>query len=85
MSKSTAINEIKQNFSPKWKQISSSCSKTLHLFSKTNNIIDDKNTYIWDIETTSDSIPYACACINLNKFNSIIKKEINQDNISEKN
>ena len=54
---------------------------------------DDSNTYIWDLETykymnsknEKNNRPYACACINLRKFNNMIKDDINnENNLSEK-
>ena len=85
--KQLGIREIKENFKKDWKRIDNNVSKTATHFTSTKDFSEDSNTYIWDLETypymnsKNEKVnrPYACACINLRKFENIIKDNINNE------
>ena len=74
------ITEIEDNYIMNWKNINDNvCKVALHHTNTSTN--KNYQTYIWDLEThphinsNGEKInrPYVCACMNLNKFKSIIK------------
>jgi hypothetical protein len=85
--KRDGIQEIKNNFKTEWKSINQKVNETAPHYTSFNDNSKDEDTYIWDLETypcfdSNDeriNSPYACACINLKKFNHIIDEKIDSE------